>query len=150
MGTTLKTLYDTDFVEWADHTAKLLREGRLDEVDMEHLIEEVEGLSGSARSAVYSQLMRMLMHLIKQRLQPERSGASWRASISDGLIEVQVQIDQAPSLRRYLEQNLTRAWKLATRQAIREISLPRSRQAEIPEQCPYTLEDLLENFPEPW
>ena len=42
MGTiTVKSLYDTDFVEWADQTAALLREGRVDEIDFEHLIEEI-------------------------------------------------------------------------------------------------------------
>jgi hypothetical protein len=39
-------------------------------VDVEHLIEEVEGLTGNDRRAVRSELLRMLMHLIKQRIQP--------------------------------------------------------------------------------
>jgi hypothetical protein len=47
MRTATKTLYETDFVEWADHTAELLRQGKFNEVDLEHLIEEVEGLAGS-------------------------------------------------------------------------------------------------------
>jgi len=150
MGTTLKTLYDTDFVEWADHTAALLREGRLDEVDMEHLIEEVESLGGSQRSAVLSQLTRMLVHLIKQRVQPERSGSSWRSSITDALIQIAGELDQSPSLRRYLEQSLGRSWKLARRLAISETELPRSRHSEIPDHCPYTIEELLEGDPKPW
>src|SRR5437016_10687217 len=111
MGTTLKTLYETDFVEWADHTAALLRERRYDEIDMDALIEEVEGLSGSQRSAVRSQLARMLMHLIKQRIQPERSGASWRESIADARTQITFDIHDSPSLRRFLDENLQYAWQ---------------------------------------
>jgi Domain of unknown function DUF29 len=150
MGTTLKALYDTDFVEWADHTAALLREGRLSEVDMEHLIEEVEGLGSSERSAVTSQLVRMLMHLIEQRVQPERSGNGWRTSIIDAQTRILVRLKSAPSLRRYAGEDLEDAWTLATRQAIVQTELPRNRHSEIPKHCPYTLDELLEGFPQPW
>ena len=77
MSTATKTLYETDFVVWADHTAELLRQGMFDDVYLEHLIEVVEGLKGSDRDAVVSQLRRMLP-LIKERIQPERAGSSWR------------------------------------------------------------------------
>jgi hypothetical protein len=57
VGTTTKTLYDTDFVEWTAHTAEMLREGRLGD-------------------AVVSHLSRLLLHQIKRKIQPERDGAS--------------------------------------------------------------------------
>ena len=71
MGVTTRTLYDRDFVEWTARTAGLLREGRLDEVDLENLAEEIETLGRSERSAVRSQLRRMLVHLVKLSIQPE-------------------------------------------------------------------------------
>jgi len=45
MSTAPKTLYETDFVEGADHTAGLVRQRKFAEVDLEHLIEEVAGLA---------------------------------------------------------------------------------------------------------
>jgi len=149
MGTTLKTLYETDFVEWADETAKLLREGRVAEVDMEHLIEEVEGLSSSERKAVSSQLLRMLKHLIKQQIQPERSGSSWQKSITDSKSKILLDLEDAPSLRRHLEARLELIWRLAIKQAIVETNLPPARHSEIQDRCPYTIEELLEGNPEP-
>src|SRR5438128_8323254 len=98
MGTTTKTLYDTDFVEWAEHTAALVRAGRFDEVDLENLTEEIESLARSDKRAVRSHLKRMLMHLIKQRVQPERDRASWRASIADARREVFDYLEDSPSL----------------------------------------------------
>ncbi len=42
-------LYDEDFYVWARRQAELLRAGRYDELDLEHLIEEVEDLGGAAK-----------------------------------------------------------------------------------------------------
>ena len=39
-------LYDEDFVVWASETARLLREGRFEEIDVENLVEEVEAMAG--------------------------------------------------------------------------------------------------------
>jgi hypothetical protein len=33
----IKTLYETDFAEWSDRTAELLRAGRFAEVDIENV-----------------------------------------------------------------------------------------------------------------
>lgn len=81
MATISKALYDTDFVEWTAHNAELLRHGRFEEVDLEHVAEEIEDLGKRDLLAVRSQLRRMLTHSIKQKIQPERDGASWRRSI---------------------------------------------------------------------
>ena len=141
MATTIKTLYDTDFAEWAIHTAKLLRAGRLDELDLENMAEEIEDLARHEHRAVQSQLTRMLKHKIKQTIQPERDGTSWRGSIADARIQIQRDLEVSPSLRPYLEQNLQRLYRDAVKLAIIETGL---EHAEIPEKCPWTLAALLE------
>src|SRR5215468_6367608 len=100
------SLYDADFVVWTAHMAELLRAGRLDELDIEHLAEEIEDLGKRDRKAVRSQLGRMLMHVIKQKMQPERDGSSWRASIIHARREIRMDIKDSPSLRRDLENHL--------------------------------------------
>ena len=65
------TLYDTDFAEWADRTAELLRSRRFEE-----------------HAAVRAQLRRMLLHSIKQRVHPERDRASWRSSVASARSEI--------------------------------------------------------------
>jgi len=145
MGATTKTLYDTDFVEWTAHMAGLLREGRLDEVDLEHVAEEIEDLGKSERLAVRSQLRRMLAHLIKLRIQPERAGASWRGSIVSARIEILDHITDSPTLRRHAETNLPRIYREAVELALAETNLAaRAKELDIPVKCPYTLDDLLE------
>jgi len=44
-------IYDEDFVEWATETAGLLRAGRFSEIDVEHLIEEVDVARARQQSA---------------------------------------------------------------------------------------------------
>jgi hypothetical protein len=58
MGTTTKTLYDIDFAEWSSQTAELLRAGRIDEVDLANVAEEIESLGKRDRWAVHSQMLR--------------------------------------------------------------------------------------------
>jgi hypothetical protein len=103
MATSTKSLYDTDFVEWAARTADLLRRGRLAGLDLENVAEEIEDLGKSERSAVRSQLRRMLVHLVKSRIQPERSGASWRGSVAGARTEILDHFVDSPSLRKHAE-----------------------------------------------
>lgn len=51
----MSTPYYTDFVAWAEETAKLLRQRRFDEVDLDALVEEVEGWAKRDRKAMRSQ-----------------------------------------------------------------------------------------------
>lgn len=145
MGGLTKTLYDTDFVEWAAATAELLRERRFDDVDWEHLIEEIVSLGQSDEHAVRSQLRRMLMHLVKMRIQPERTGTSWRKSIAGARAEIEDLMERSPSLRRHLEGSLEKVYGRAIKQALDETNLKsKAKELDIPAKCPYTLDELLE------
>ena len=141
MGTTTKTLYETDYVEWADTMAALLRAGRLSEIDMENVAEEIEDLGKAARRAVRSQLKRLLMHLIKQRIQPERAGTSWRVSIQNARGEILNDSMDAPSLERHLADVLENVYQLAVSEAMEETGI--SRRELISDRCPWNLDELL-------
>ena len=84
----MKTLYETDFVEWSDRTAELLRAGRFDELEIENVAEEIASLGKAERKAVRSQLQRLIMHKIKQQIQPERDGNSWQAPIAETILRI--------------------------------------------------------------
>ena len=142
MGASVKNTYDADFVEWTAQTAELLREGRFSELDLEHLAEEIEDLGKRDASAARSQLRRMLMDLVKLRIQPERASQSWRRSIVDARAIIEDALEDSPSLRPYLEANLEKIYGKAVRAALEETQ-QNARDARIPTACPYTLEQLL-------
>ena len=78
--------YEIDFFNWTFHQAKLLKKRAFSELDIENLIEEIESLGRSDRRALRSQVVRLLMHMLKQSYQPEGQGnsRSWAGSISNG------------------------------------------------------------------
>ena len=45
-------MYDRDFYAWAVASAGLIRAGRLEEVDLDHVAEKLEGIGKSERRAV--------------------------------------------------------------------------------------------------
>jgi Domain of unknown function DUF29 len=138
-------LYDRDFVEWAAQTAELLRQGRVDQVDLEQVAEEIEDLGKSDLAAVEAYLQLMLMHLVKRRIQPERAGSNWQRSITTGRIQIDVRIQHSPSLLGHLERNLQKIYRRAVRDALRETGLlQKAHELDIPQECPYTVHDLLE------
>ena len=135
-----KNLYDTDFAEWADHTAELIRAGRFDEIDAENVAEEIASLGRSERKAVRSQLQRLMKHKIKQQLQPERDGPSWQASISEARQALQEDIEESPSLLRHLEANLQKVYERASESALIETRID---YCPLPRKCPWDLDTLL-------
>jgi Domain of unknown function DUF29 len=50
----LQSLYERDFYLWVEEQVQLLREGRLDELDVANLLEEVESMSRSEKRAIKS------------------------------------------------------------------------------------------------
>ena len=65
-------LYDADFAEWTRETAVLIRSGRFEEADLEHMAEEIEDMGKSQRFQVFSGCRVLLMHLLKWQYQPGR------------------------------------------------------------------------------
>jgi len=86
----MKATYSTDFNLWIDQTAQLLREQRWQELDLEHLIEEIEDLGKSERRGIASQLTRLLLHLLKWQYQPQRRSDSWLDLIADARTQIEL------------------------------------------------------------
>jgi hypothetical protein len=148
MATTpTKTLYDTDFAEWTARMAELLRAGRMGEVDLEHVAEEIEDLGKRDRWTVHSQMLRLLLHQIKRRIQPERESASWRRSIINSQERITQRLKDSPSLVGYLERELNDIYIRAARGALFETGV---NPPPLPDQCPFTLNRLLGEFDLEW
>ncbi|NEO96038.1 MAG: DUF29 domain-containing protein [Moorea sp. SIO3G5] len=137
----MEKAYTKDFNSWTQQTAQLLREGRWQEIDLENLIEEVEDLGKSERRGITSQLIRLLLHLLKWQYQHQRRSDSWLDSISDARTQIELAIEDSPSLRSYPAQQLEQSYQRARRQAAQQTGMPVS---VFPEACPYSLELTLD------
>ncbi|MBE9189612.1 DUF29 domain-containing protein [Gloeocapsopsis crepidinum LEGE 06123] len=137
----MKATYATDFNLWIDQTAQLLREQRWQELDLEHLIEEIEDLGKSERRGIASQLTRLLLHLLKWQYQPQRRSDSLLDSIVDARTQIELALEDSPSLKDCPAQVLEASYQRARRQAAKQTGMHLST---FPEECPYSLELVLD------
>lgn len=73
--------YENDFYGWTQQQAALLKAGRLNDLDIVNLIEEIETMGRSEKRELQSRLMVLLVHLLKWKYQPARRGRSWLLTI---------------------------------------------------------------------
>jgi hypothetical protein len=139
--------YDKDFYGWAIEQAALLREGRLGEIDVAHVAEEIEDLGRGEKRELTSRLTVLLSHLLKWQLQPDRRGRSWRLTIAEQRDSVLDHLDDNPSLRGQLPEILARAWRAGLRGVQSETDLDLDA---FPRANPWTIEQILDEefFPE--
>jgi len=142
----VKDLYDLDFVEWTQQNAELLRKRCLSEIDVDNLAEEVADMGKRDQHEVESYLTRLILHLLKWQLQPTRrykeTGSSCGLdSIVNSRLRLQSKFKQSPSLRRLGEESLLEIYPGAVRQASAQTGI---EHKSFPQECPYTLAQLLD------
>ena len=138
------SLYERDFHAWTQAQAALLKAGTADRADLDHLAEEIEDMGREQRHAVGSQNRLVLIYLLKLRYSPAidpRPG--WRAEIRNSRAEIADRLADSPSLRPYLPRLFDRAWARARSIAADQMEAYGERTT-IPRQCPFTLEQVLD------
>ncbi len=120
----MSNLYEEDFCRWADQQALLLKTGRIDQLDLSNLIEEVEDMGKSIKRGLQSQLVRLMMHIIKWEIQPQKRSHSWVSSINDARTQIDLTQYHHPSLNnQYIQSIWESSFTLAKRYAQKETRL---------------------------
>ena len=96
------TRYETDVVAWANEQAALLRSGKLSEIDVEKIAEEIEDVGKSEQRELASRMTVLIAHLLKWKYQPARRGTSWARTIKAQRKEVLYSLKESPSLKSKL------------------------------------------------
>ncbi|MEA5447292.1 DUF29 domain-containing protein [Leptolyngbya sp. CCNP1308] len=100
----LASLYGQDYALWLDNTCQLLRAGRLAEVDIANLLEELTDMGRSEKRALTNSLIVVLMHLLKYAYQPGQRSNSWRFTLKEHRRRLQELLSTSPSLTTYFDQ----------------------------------------------
>jgi len=137
----LTNLYESDFNLWVEATAQILREGRLTDLDVVNLLEEVQSMGNSDKHALSSDLVVVLLHLLKWQYQPNKRTRSWEKSIAEHRRRIRNIFENSPSLRNYFQQIFDKCYRDARKQAKIETRLS---LAHFPEICPFTSEQVLD------
>jgi hypothetical protein len=136
-----QSLYERDFYLWVEEQVRLLRQGSFERLDVANLVEEIEDLGIGAKKAVKSNLVVVLLHLLKYQFQPKRRSRSWLDSILEHRQRLRDDLAASPSLRRHLEAVFPDAYADARARATTQTGLS---EAAFPRTSPYTVEDALD------
>ena len=134
-------LHEKDFHAWAIEQANLLKTGKLSEIDLDNLIEEIESMGASERYQLQNRLKVLIAHLLKWQFQPAYRSRSWNATIEEQRLSVIGLLEDNPSLTRILEERIAKAYPQGVLLAVKETSIDKKT---FPASCPYSTEELLD------
>lgn len=139
MNTTLA--YDQDYYLWFADQARLLRAGQWQQIDVEHLAEELEDMGKREKRALRSRTVILLAHLLKYAYQPDHRSPSWIGTIREQRKQLQELMLDSPSLKPRFAADLEDGYLSATLLAAGETGLP---ETQFPATCPFSAEQLLD------
>jgi hypothetical protein len=132
--------YEEDYYLWIETTINQLREGKLAEVDLANLSEELEDMGKSQKNAIKSNLRVVLMHLLKYKYQPDKRSNSWKYTITEHRIRLEDDFSNSPSLKCYFNEVFDESYQKARKLAADETGLSLET---FPPESPFTSEQAL-------
>ena len=141
----LKNLYDKDFYAWTMATANTLKKKAFNDIDLEHLIEEIESMGASDFRELRSRLIILIAHLLKWDYQQSQRSSGWKGTIIEQRMQLQGLLEQSPSLNSKAADLLNDAkftYLKSLKIASEETGIAKKA---FPETCPYTLDQILDD-----
>jgi Domain of unknown function DUF29 len=140
-------LYESDFYVWTQEQARLLRERRWPDLDLENLAEEVESMGRSDKREIERRMRVLIAHLLKWKFQPGGRGNSWIRTIFEQRTALLGLIEESPSLREFGRDTVFKKYTAGRLLAASETGIAFGL---FPEDCPFTPDEVLdlEFFPE--
>jgi len=132
--------YEEDYVAWTLEQARLLRSGAFSELDAENIAEELDDMGRSVRRELRNRFSVLIMHLLKWRYQVGFRSRSWASTIEEQRQQVKELLDESPSIRPVVTNELTRAYAAARKKAAAETGFPENT---FPAKCPFTADQVL-------
>lgn len=116
-------LYEQDYYLWLNTTIKQLRDHAFEQLDLEQLIEEIEGLTRSEKREL------------------RRCARGWRNTIRDQRRRIHLLLKDSPSLKPLLSEIFADCYLEAREDAIEKTELA---SQTFPKESPFTLEQILD------
>jgi hypothetical protein len=138
-------LYERDILTWSEQQADLVRRlargERVNEVDWENVVEEIEGVGLSELHSVESFLDLLILHLLEVHAWLDSPSVKhWRGEI--GTFQRSAAKRFAPSMRHRID--IPASYRAAAEQ-LKGIDYDDVAPRPWPAECPFSLDDLLTN-----
>ena len=135
--------YDQDVVAWSVEQARLLRAGLFDQLDIEHIADEIEDVGKSEARELASRMAALLSHWLKWEHQPTHRSVSWQNTIREQRKQVLRRLKRTSSLKAELAKAdfVEDVWSDALTMAARETGID---IASFPPASVWPLTDVLQ------
>lgn len=130
--------HEDDFYAWTQEQVRLLNTKQFQQIDWQHITEEIEDMGRSEKRQLESRLEVLIMYLLKWQYQPNLRSRSWQLTIKEQRLRLERLLQKNPSLKPSLPDAIAEVYPLATISAERETGL-----SVFPESCPYELTEVL-------
>ena len=131
--------YQADYFGWLEDQLVLLKTGRLDEVDAEHVAEEIRDIASREFDKLEEALTALTFHILRWDLLPDRRSGSTVLSIDAHRDQIDATLRRNPSLMNDVGEALVNSYTVATYDVMRDSGLAESIFAA---QSPYDFETL--------
>jgi hypothetical protein len=140
---TNKTLYEQDFYLWIQTTLAILRERKLEQLDIENLIEEIDSMGRSEKKELKTRLVILIEQLLKLQYWTEEkdyNARDWRNIVVEQRRQIAYTLADSPSLKGILNDVFLDCYTDARNDIINKYQLPSTL---FPEQPSFSLIQLL-------
>ena len=134
--------HDKDLYGWAVHTAQLLKDKKMNEVDFDGIIKELEEMGISNKHAFKNRLAQLIFHLLKWQFQSHLRCRSWEGSIEEQRIRLNDLLEENPSLKSMIGEVIEKSYKLSLSLVRKETPLDLKL---FPTECPYTFDQIMDD-----
>ncbi|AFZ26715.1 protein of unknown function DUF29 [Cylindrospermum stagnale PCC 7417] len=138
-----KELYEQDFYLWIQTTVKLLQEGKLDQLDIENLIEEIDSMGRREKKELKTRLIVLIEHLLKLQFwieEKDYNARGWRNTVVEQRRQIIYTLADSPSLKSILNELFLDCYADARNDTLRKYQLSLEL---FPEQPPFSLDQVL-------
>ncbi|WP_413174890.1 DUF29 domain-containing protein [Anabaena azotica] len=140
---TNKTLYEQDFYLWIQTTVQVLKEGKLEQLDIDNLIEEIDSMGRSEKKELKTRLIVLIEHLLKLQYWTEKkddNARGWRNTVVEQRRQITYTLADSPSLKSILNDIFPDCYQDARNDTLRKYQLPSEL---FPEESPFSLVQVL-------
>lgn len=124
------SLYEQDFALWIDDVIEKLKGQDFDNLDIAHIIEEIEALGKSQRRELKSRLQTLLTHILKRiYVDSPLDYNGWERTIREQRKELRLLLEDSPSLINYYQEVFNQVWEAALAEVQQEY-----QKTQFPEQ----------------
>ncbi|RAQ40215.1 DUF29 domain-containing protein [Arthrospira sp. O9.13F] len=138
------SLYDRDYHLWVLETVKHLETSDFEALDLENLIAEILGWAAMDKRELRNLLRLLFEHLLMWQYweaETERNRGHWEREITNFRLQIVRLLEDSPSLRNYLDDQLSQCYQDGCKLASRHSQLPLET---FPEKAIANLDQVLD------